>query len=170
MFLQSVNKNIWIYAPPNYRSSGVPAHNPTYVSLWWLLYLNLNSVLHNPTYVSLESFVVTSAWYIMLLAWQFLSMGQELFWRQLQLHCNCNYDYFVTICYAMISSHNKSQLIETKTTNATENCNCRQKSSCPMERNCQANSIIYQAEVTTKDCIIFSLLVPPNNALCWNND
>jgi hypothetical protein len=52
---------------------------------------------------------------------------------------------------AMISSHNKSQLIETKTTNATKNCNCRQKSSCPMERNCQANSIIYQAEVTTKD-------------------
>ena len=51
----------------------------------------------------------------------------------------------------MILSHNKSQLIETKTTNTTENCNCRQKSSCPMERNCQANSIIYQAEVTTKD-------------------
>ena len=52
---------------------------------------------------------------------------------------------------AMISSHNKSQLIETKTTNTTENCNCRQKSSCLMERNCQANSIIYHAEVTTKD-------------------
>jgi hypothetical protein len=51
----------------------------------------------------------------------------------------------------MISGHNKSQLSKPKATaDTTKNCNC-QKSPCPMDKNCQADSIIYQAEVTTED-------------------
>ena len=51
----------------------------------------------------------------------------------------------------MISGHNKSQLSKPKATaDTTKNCNCK-KSPCPMDKNCQADSIIYQAEVTTED-------------------
>ena len=52
---------------------------------------------------------------------------------------------------SMISGHNKSQLSKPKATaDTTKNCNCK-KSPCPMDKNCQADSIIYQAEVTTED-------------------
>jgi hypothetical protein len=32
-----------------------------------------------------------------------------------------------------------------------KNCNCRRKDTCPMDGNCQNESIIYQAEVSTTD-------------------
>ena len=51
---------------------------------------------------------------------------------------------------AIISGHNKSQLLKPEAINTQASCNCRQKNSCPMNNNCQTNSIIYQAEVSTK--------------------
>ena len=37
----------------------------------------------------------------------------------------------------------------THTDDQTKNCNCRKSSTCPMDGNCNMESIIYQAEVTT---------------------
>ena len=51
---------------------------------------------------------------------------------------------------AIISGHNKSQLLKPEAINTQESCNCRQKNTCPMNNNCQTNTIIYQAEVSTK--------------------
>ena len=51
---------------------------------------------------------------------------------------------------SIISSHNKAQI--SKPVNPSDeisNCNCRNKNSCPLERNCKERNIVYQAEVTT---------------------
>ena len=37
----------------------------------------------------------------------------------------------------------------TRTNDQTKNCNCRKSSTCPMDGNCNMESVIYQAEVTT---------------------
>ena len=51
----------------------------------------------------------------------------------------------------IISSHNKAQI--SKSSNQSEkiddNCNCRDKNSCPLEGNCNTRNIVYQAEVVT---------------------
>ena len=51
----------------------------------------------------------------------------------------------------IISSHNKAQI--KKASNQSEeidnNCNCRNKNSCPLEGNCNIRNIVYQAEVVT---------------------
>jgi len=51
----------------------------------------------------------------------------------------------------IISSHNKAQL--NKPSNQSDeidnNCNCRNKNTCPLEGNCNIRNIIYQAEVET---------------------
>jgi len=50
----------------------------------------------------------------------------------------------------IISSHNKAQL--NKPSNQSDeinNCNCRNKNTCPLEGNCHIRNIIYQAEVAT---------------------
>ena len=51
----------------------------------------------------------------------------------------------------IISSHNKAQM--SKSSNQSEkiddNCNCRDKNSCPLEGNCNTRNIVYQAEVVT---------------------
>ena len=52
---------------------------------------------------------------------------------------------------SIISSHNKSVI--RKSTNSDKdkkNCNCRQPEKCPMDGNCNVESIIYQAEVTSQ--------------------
>ena len=50
----------------------------------------------------------------------------------------------------IISNHNKAEINEsTRTNDQTKNCNCRKSSTCPMDGNCNMESVIYQAEVTT---------------------
>ena len=52
---------------------------------------------------------------------------------------------------SIISSHNKSVI--RKSTNSDKdkkNCNCRKPEKCPMDGNCNVESIIYQAEVTSQ--------------------
>jgi len=51
----------------------------------------------------------------------------------------------------IISSHNKAQIKQSsnQSEEVADNCNCRNKDSCPLEGNCYIRSIIYQAEVAT---------------------
>ena len=50
----------------------------------------------------------------------------------------------------IISNHNKAEINKsTRTNDQTKNCNCRKSSTCPMDGNCNMESVIYQAEVTT---------------------
>ena len=52
---------------------------------------------------------------------------------------------------SIISSHNKTVI--SKSTNSDKekkNCNCRKPETCPMDGNCNVESIIYQAEVTSQ--------------------
>ena len=50
----------------------------------------------------------------------------------------------------IISNHNKAEINKSVRTNdQKKNCNCRKPNSCPMDGNCNAENVIYQAEVTT---------------------
>ena len=50
----------------------------------------------------------------------------------------------------IISNHNKAEINKSVRTNdQKKNCNCRNPNSCPMDGNCNAENVIYQAEVTT---------------------
>ena len=52
---------------------------------------------------------------------------------------------------SIISSHNKTVI--SKSTNSDKrkkNCNCCKPETCPMDGNCNAQSIIYQAQVTSQ--------------------
>ena len=52
----------------------------------------------------------------------------------------------------IITNHNKAVIDKFKPSETKKkNCNCRKANKCPMNRNCQNESIIYQAEVTTSD-------------------
>ena len=58
----------------------------------------------------------------------------------------------------IIDNHNKHILNSSKCTDETANsttdnktCNCRQKSTCPLNGNCLQSSIIYQATIKRKD-------------------
>ena len=60
----------------------------------------------------------------------------------------------------IIDNHNKRILNSSKhindtadntNTKDTKTCNCRQKNTCPLNRNCFQSSLIYQATVTRKD-------------------
>lgn len=58
----------------------------------------------------------------------------------------------------IIDNHNKRVLNSSKSTDNSadstaqiKSCNCRQKSSCPLNGNCLQSSVIYQATVTRKD-------------------
>ena len=53
----------------------------------------------------------------------------------------------------VISNYNKAGLNnDLKSSDETKKlCNCRNKTSCPLDRNCNATNIIYQAEVTTPE-------------------
>ena len=49
-----------------------------------------------------------------------------------------------------VDGHNKANLSQTST--SYENtCNCRNKERCPIDRNCLAKSVVYQATVSTDD-------------------
>ena len=51
---------------------------------------------------------------------------------------------------SIISNHNKAQIGKpSNPLEETNNCNCRNKNSCPLEGNCNVRNIIYQAEVVT---------------------
>ncbi|XP_022810398.1 uncharacterized protein LOC111347413 [Stylophora pistillata] len=52
----------------------------------------------------------------------------------------------------VISNHNKSEIRKLARANdrARKSCNCRKPDICPMDGNCNMESIIYQAEVTTE--------------------
>lgn len=50
----------------------------------------------------------------------------------------------------IISNHNKAEINKaTRTNDQKKNCNCRKPNLCPMDGNCNAENVIYQAEVTT---------------------
>ena len=50
----------------------------------------------------------------------------------------------------IISNHNKAETNKaTRTNDQKKNCNCRKPNLCPMDGNCNAENVIYQAEVTT---------------------
>ena len=50
----------------------------------------------------------------------------------------------------IISNHNKAEINKSVRTNdQKKKCNCRNLNSCPMDGNCNAENVIYQAEVTT---------------------
>ena len=52
----------------------------------------------------------------------------------------------------VISAHNKAILAkQTNTTDASKECNCRLKGSCPLSGKCLTESIVYQAMVTRED-------------------
>ena len=53
---------------------------------------------------------------------------------------------------AIISIHNKAVISKsTRTNNQTKKSfNCRKPNECPMDGNCNVESVIYQAEVTTE--------------------
>lgn len=52
----------------------------------------------------------------------------------------------------IINNHNKAKIGKSKPIEAKKkNCNCSKTSMCPMDGNCNDESIIYQAEVTTLD-------------------
>ena len=51
----------------------------------------------------------------------------------------------------IISAHNKSKLVDSTRSDEPSGCNCRDPSSCPLPGNCNAESVIYQATVTTDD-------------------
>lgn len=52
---------------------------------------------------------------------------------------------------SIISSHNKSVISKsTSSDKDKKNCNCRKPETCPMDGNCNVESIIYQAEVTSQ--------------------
>lgn len=50
-----------------------------------------------------------------------------------------------------ISAHNSKILSNEETTTNKAGCNCRDKTLCPLIGNCLANSVIYQATVTTNN-------------------
>ena len=50
----------------------------------------------------------------------------------------------------IISNHNKAEINKaTRTNDQKKNCNCRKPNLCPMDGNCNAENVIYQAEDTT---------------------
>ena len=52
----------------------------------------------------------------------------------------------------LISSHNKRLLTETQpNTTSVDNCNCRNKDTCPLPGNCQTKGVVYQATVKRND-------------------
>ena len=52
----------------------------------------------------------------------------------------------------IMDGHNKNQLSRAATTTRDDNaCNCRNKAKCPMSNNCLAESIVYQATVSTNE-------------------
>ena len=54
----------------------------------------------------------------------------------------------------VISNHNKAELnneIKSSDDKIQKLCNCRNKNSCPLDRNCNVTNIIYQAEVITPE-------------------
>ena len=62
----------------------------------------------------------------------------------------CGYSYMNNV-KSIISSHNESVIREsTNSDKDKKNCNCRKPEKCPMDGNCNVESIIYQAEVTSQ--------------------
>ena len=51
---------------------------------------------------------------------------------------------------SILSAHNKN-ILKGPASNAarTESCNCKKKTTCPLDGSCQTSSVIYKAEVTT---------------------
>ena len=50
----------------------------------------------------------------------------------------------------IIKKHNK-KIINDKATPITPPCNCRKRTECPLNGNCQQRSVIYQATAKIKD-------------------
>jgi len=52
----------------------------------------------------------------------------------------------------IISNHKAELNNELKSSDETKQvCNCHNKNSCPLDRNCNVRNIIYQAEVTNPE-------------------
>ena len=57
----------------------------------------------------------------------------------------------ITNVKQIIDGHNKTKLSSTNIATEKDLCNCRRKDECPMQNGCLAESIVYQATVTTND-------------------
>ena len=65
-------------------------------------------------------------------------------WNTLKLSYSC-----MNNVKLIISSHNKTIINKSTHSNKDKkNCNCRKPETCPMDGNCNVESIIYQAKVT----------------------
>ena len=51
----------------------------------------------------------------------------------------------------IIDEHNKTKLSSSNITTEKDLCDCRKKGECPMHNRCLAESIVYQATVTTSN-------------------
>ena len=50
---------------------------------------------------------------------------------------------------ATINAHNKKITKQKQHVDNARTCNCRNENDCPLQRNCQAKSIIYEATLTS---------------------
>ena len=48
---------------------------------------------------------------------------------------------------SVISSHNKKIMNKQEPTSQEKQCNCRNKSECPLDGNCQISNVVYKADV-----------------------
>ena len=54
---------------------------------------------------------------------------------------------------SIINSHNKRILHQTRPCPSEKKCNCIKKELCPLNRNCQAENIVYEATITCNEQI-----------------
>ena len=86
---------------------------------------------------------------------EFLKIVRECFHRRHVLHAIFNRNT-LKLSYScmpnvksIISAHNKN-LIKPNTEDPSQNlCNCRKKAECPLDNQCLAKGIVYQATITS---------------------
>ena len=86
----------------------------------------------------------------------FLSLIDQHFPKSHQLHNIFNRNPLklsyscINNVKTIISIHNKAEISKsTYSDEENKTCNCRKPNTCPMDGNCNAQNIVYQAEVTT---------------------
>ena len=84
---------------------------------------------------------------------KFLHLVDKHFPRSTKLHKLFNRNT-IKVSYSctdnmakIIKNHNKK--VTSKDTPMSPKCNCREKETCPLNGNCQATSVIYEAKVKT---------------------
>jgi hypothetical protein len=79
------------------------------------------------------------------------NLQQEQFEVKLQLHAKYSVHHqFPQQASSIINSHNKhllSKESKTQTSTKPKECNCRSKSTCPLDGKCLTEGVVYQATV-----------------------